>query len=49
MKIFIKEGIPLSPYFDGNIGRPSKSDIIGVSIIAENSIDADGLSTAHFY
>lgn len=47
-RFFIKEGIRYHHIFDGNIGRPSKSDIIGVSIIAENSIDADGLSTSVF-
>lgn len=47
-RFFIKEGIRYHHIFDAKLGKPSNSDIIGVSIITDNSMNADGLSTSIF-
>ncbi len=47
-RFFMEKGLRYHHIFDGNNGKPSISDIIGVSIITENSMDADGLSTSVF-
>ncbi len=47
-RYFIKDGVRYHHIFNAKTGEPSRSDIIGVSIITDNSMDADGLSTSVF-
>lgn len=47
-RYFIQDEIRYHHIFDARSGRPSNSDVIGVSIITDNSMFADGLSTTIF-
>jgi thiamine biosynthesis lipoprotein len=47
-RFFINQDIRYHHIFDAKLGKPSRTDIIGVSIITDNSMDADGLSTSVF-
>ncbi|MCR1899895.1 FAD:protein FMN transferase [Irregularibacter muris] len=47
-RYFIKDDIRYHHIFNAKEGQPSKSDIIGATIITQNSMDADGLSTSLF-
>ncbi|RBP46719.1 FAD:protein FMN transferase [Garciella nitratireducens] len=47
-RYFIKNKIRYHHIFDAKTGKPSRSGIIGVSIICDNSMDADALSTSVF-
>ena len=47
-RFFMEGDIRYHHIFDAKLGKPSNSDIIGVTIITENSMCADGLSTSVF-
>lgn len=47
-RYFDYEGVRYHHLFDAKTGYPSQSDVIGVSIVADSSMDADALSTAVF-
>lgn len=47
-RFFIEDDIRYHHIFNAKTGRPADSDIIGVSIITNDSMNADGLSTSVF-
>lgn len=47
-RFFIADDVRYHHIFDAKTGRPADSDVIGVSIITDNSMDADSLSTSVF-
>lgn len=47
-RYFTENDIRYHHIFDGRTGKPSRTDIIGVSILTNNSMFADGISTSIF-
>lgn len=47
-RFFIKDGVRYHSVFDPRTGCPAQSGLLSVTVVAENSMEADALSTALF-
>ncbi|MCU0665908.1 MAG: FAD:protein FMN transferase [Candidatus Omnitrophica bacterium] len=47
-QFFILDGVRYTHIFDPRTGRPAQNNILSVSVVSENALEADALSTAIF-